>query len=214
MAQVGTDPELIGWTRTGHAQIFHRARTANRDGTGISRCGADLIDIGPRSAARAHERECADCYRPTASTAPARRRPQPTPTVDAPINPDDIKITPGGGLAIKLGTGDWIALDLDTGETGHITARQAKGLPTLRSRMPTVDVVGVGDLAAALGGLSSAAVSQLQKRHPDFPPPNIRLAGWPGWYPERIPEIQRWNTGRGGRRGRPPADQNDDSSPT
>jgi hypothetical protein len=200
VAPVGTDQE-IGWAGTSVLPIFHRVRTWNkRTHTGVSRCGASLANVGPRSAARAHERECADCSRPPTARPARPPRKRPVPAATAPVAPEHLRLDPDGHLVLRTRNGTWIVLDLTAGEvTGQITEKLAKTYPTLRSRMPPVDLLGGRDLAAEWD-MTVTAISQLQARYGDnFPAPNVRLGGRAGWFPERLRELTEWNLNRGGR---------------
>lgn len=206
MTQTG-GRELIGWTRSGRNDIFHRVRTKTADDTGVSRCGANLVSIAPRIAARPHERECADCQRPAVPPTAKAPRPRPAPASAATtIEPEHIRVTPDNGLIVRqLGGTAWFLIDVETGSMSEVDEALAVTYPTLRSRMPLVDLIAVGDLASEFQ-ISVAGVSKLRARHEDFPPPNVRLGGRPGWYPERLRELLDWERARGGRSGggRPP----------
>lgn len=203
MARTGADTDdLIGWSKTPNHAVFHAIRTWDaKTTTGVSRCGANLVSRGPRSTARPHERKCGVCFRDRVSTPPTRRRQLPK-TDPAPIDPEHLRLSPDHQLVIRVETGDWIAVDLATGVLrGQISDRQARKFPTLRSRLPLVDLIGNRDLAAELD-LTMPAIAHLQTRYgEEFPPANVRLAGRLGWWPERLPEIAAWNRARGGHTG-------------
>lgn len=209
----GEAADLVGWA-THHGQdLFHQVLRLDEGGsTGEATCHTHLIHVAPHDHVRPYERPCDLCWprhRPEAPKKVRRVAIVRTPLVMpvAPVQPQDLRVTSDGYLAVRGASGDpdhpWLILDMNNPLL--ITAaddQAADEWRTLRTCWATENLYG-GQAIADIYDVDRAAVA-LWRRHPEFPRVAHTIGDRPGWYTEQLAAIERWHRNRTGRTGRPP----------
>lgn len=199
---------VVGYTgaETGPA-VFHKVKSQDDEGFGVSPCGATLSDIRDKREIRRYERPCSLCWRGTPTTSPTVRRtanirPPLVPAV-SPVGPLDLRVTTDGKLGIKSADGQWLVFDpqrpvlLETADD-----QAAEGWRTLRTTWPTETLINGIEIADRFD-VDRALITKW-RRDALFPAVSGTVGDRPGWYRELWPAIEQWVAARSPERGRAP----------
>ncbi len=198
--------DQVGFASTTAGQpVFHRVKSHDGEGRGLSRCGVTLSDVRPKEEIRRHERPCGLCWRGATTTDTPTRRTATvrTPLVAplSPVGPLGLRVTPDGLLAIESSADQWVVFDpakplmLETAG-----AQAAEQWRTLRTTWPTEPLINSVEIADHFG--VDRTLPTKWRRDPAFPIVSATVADRPGWYRELLPAIETWATKRAPEHGR------------